>query len=138
MGGHHQWLLTNPQARVRVRVSVRVRVGVRVRVRVRVRVCLTVTVTLTLTLTLTLTNPQEALANGCRIANAAVRADILRAEPAARLCRSAGGYVPMVHLGGGRYRADTSGTTMAFCAVLRGEKLVFASLGDSPLLLMGT
>ena len=61
--------------------------------------------------------PQEALANGCRIANAAVRADILRAEPAARLCRSAGGYVPMTHLGGGRYRADTSGTTMALAAV---------------------
>ena len=43
----------------------------------------------------------------------------------------------MVHLGGGRYRADTSGTTMAFAAVLRGERLVFASLGDSPVLLVG-
>ena len=82
-----------------------------------------------------LTNPKEALANACHIASAAVRADILRAEPTARLCRSAGGYVPLVHLGGGRYRADMSGTTMAFAAVLRGERLVFASLGDSPLLL---
>ena len=84
-----------------------------------------------------LTAPQEALANGCRIANAAVRAAVLRAEPAARLCRGEGGYVPMLHLGGGRYRADTSGSTMALAAVLGGDRLVFASLGDSPVLLVG-